>query len=464
MNDNNQFEGFHGEWNLGSPGGWEYQKMIQEIYQPAWQKIKELTGVEVDLDLDNHYFKPSLNFADLLVEASRKEGKDPFIALVAEEETLRDVIENKRIIDYLNSLEGVTSQLIGPRKLRLVNNKLVVDGREVTAIFMDFNTSVLVELEKRHSINPLIKAIEGNILINPRGMEPVGTKGVFEVVTDKYKNQLSQSTVSRTPWTKKFFKRATISPDGEPVDDLLRWTADNWNDVILKPEHGWSGKGIIVCPEEKDIKGNIKKALLAGNYIVQKIIPKNIWSEMLPDIDEKYKKVVLKERQTDFRCLVSNKGLVGFVARYGGIPTNVGSGGGVQALAVVKSNHSPKEAAQMINGAILSLDFDKAKEIRQIINKGALDLEFIYLNGPIPIGLRPRILSQKQIEALEKYGRNLYQDTLILEKIWHQGGLEDIVKITEREKQIAKLQPRTDGMPAMIASDGLFNFGAALPE
>ena len=37
--------------------------------------------------------------------------------------------------------------------------------------------------------------------------------------------------------------------------------------------------------------------------------------------------------QTDFRCLFGREGIFGFLVRFGGVPTNVGSGGGVQPLA-----------------------------------------------------------------------------------------------------------------------------------
>jgi hypothetical protein len=42
--------------------------------------------------------------------------------------------------------------------------------------------------------------------------------------------------------------------------------------------------------------------------------------------------------------------------------------------------------------------------------------------------------------------------------MWLSGELNDIVKIEEEELQIARLQPWS-GTPAILASDGLFNFG-----
>ncbi len=457
------FAGFHGEWNLGSPGGWEYQRMIQQIYQPAWQEIKRLTGLSIEIDLENDLFAPSLKLADLLLEKHQQNfaGHEPFIVLVAEEETLSDVIENQRFVDYLRTEKGVAAELAGPRELKAKNGKIMLNNRLVTAIYMDFNTSVLVELEKKHSIKALRQAIADDILVNPRGMEPIGAKGVFEAVTGAWRDKLHQTTVERTPWTRKFYPRSTTGPKGEEISDLIKWTEKNWESLILKPEHGWSGKGIIVCAQEKNIKGGIKKALdknYYGEYIVQSAVPLPLWSEKMPEIEGG--KVVLKTKQTDFRCLITNRGVIGFLARYGGVPTNVGSGGGVQALAVITSGQTPAQATAEINQALAAMDFAQIKKIRQEIDQRAMAMKFIYLNGPIPIGLRPRLISPEQIKALKEYGQNLYQDTLVLEKAWRDGELDDIVHLSQPEREIALSQPRQADSPAMMASDGLFNFGA----
>lgn len=457
------FEGYHGEWNLGSPGGWEYQRMIQEIYLTAWHEIQKLANIDLELDLENDLFRPSLKFAEIMVKAGRKNfpEKKPFIAVMAEEETLDDVVENKRFVDILNSLEGVRAKLIGPRELRLLDGKLAVDGEEITGMFMDFNTSVLVELEKKHSIEPIVEAISRKIVVNPRGMEAINTKAVFEAVDQSMQGRLSDTTISRTPWTRVFYGRETTGPNGERIQSLVEWARENWSKIVLKPELGWSGKGIIICPFDNKIDEGIEKALhdkTYGNYIVQEFIPEALWSEDIPELDRDNQRVVLNRRQTDFRTLITNEGLIGFVGRYGGFPTNVGAGGGVQALALVKSGHSAKEAAEKYNNALLSLDYSDAERIRQGIDERATAMKFTYINGPIPIALRPRMITAGQIKALKEYGENLYDDTLILEEMWLKGDFDSLIKLDKQEEEIIRLQPRDKNTPAMMASDGLFNF------
>ena len=69
-----------------------------------------------------------------------------------------------------------------------------------------------------------------------------------------------------------------------------------------------------------------------------------LWSEestwALPDEQSLFR----KEWQTDFRCFITDEGLQGFLARFGGFPTNVGSGGGVQSIAVLQKDTDTRGA------------------------------------------------------------------------------------------------------------------------
>ena len=91
--------------------------------------------------------------------------------------------------------------------------------------------------------------------------------------------------------------------------------------------------------------------------------------------------------------------------------------------------------------------------------KMAIDFDFTYLLGPISIALRPRLITLEQIQALQTYCKRLWSDCLVMEKLWLDGKLDNIIKIEEEELEIARMNP-WGGSPAIIASDGLFGFGA----
>ncbi len=129
--------------------------------------------------------------------------------------------------------------------------------------------------------------------------------------------------------------------------------------------------GVRVGGVNKDPDEAIARALKDEAYIVQEKIPLDIWSEEIPSVQDG--RVFLETCQTDFRCLMGPKGLFGFLGRYGGVPTNVGSGGGVQPLAVLCSDMSVKEAAKRINDAVSSIDYDELLKVVDMQNRLALE-------------------------------------------------------------------------------------------
>ena len=113
------FQGYHAEWNLGCPGGWEYQRMAQERGKLCWNKVKEISGTDIELIFDHPLLNPVPHLLDMLLRAHRARFccEKPFIVLVAEEETRDKVTENVNVVGYLNRLEGVTAALTSPEQI-----------------------------------------------------------------------------------------------------------------------------------------------------------------------------------------------------------------------------------------------------------------------------------------------------------------------------------------------------------
>jgi hypothetical protein len=460
-----QFAGYHSEWNLGSPGGWDYQQTAQKIGKAVWKKHFQNHSIDVELDFDHPLLHPVNSFVNMLKEAHRsREGANPgLIAVTAEEETLKDVAENKNLVTHINTIDGLSGVLLAPHELELEKGRVCWQGQPVSIIFMDFNTNVLLDLHRKHNLAPLLQAVREGRVINPRGTEPINAKGMFEVITEpRNRKRFHKETIQRTPWTRQFYPRQTQGPNGEYISDLIEWTRSNWNNLVLKPERGYSGKGVSVGGIHHNIDDFINLALKDGGYgeyIVQEKIPLNLWTENMPELDLENHSVREVQCQTDFRCFIGQKGLFGFLGRYGGVPTNVGSGGGMQPLAVLHSAMSISEATKRINEAILNMDYGDVLEAVEDQRKMAMAHQFTYLLGPIKIALRPRLLTTDQMKALKTYCASIWSDCLTLEKMWLSGGLGVIVNIEPEELEIVRSQPWGGG-PAIFASDGLFSFGA----
>ncbi|MFC1532389.1 hypothetical protein ACFLZG_02425 [Thermodesulfobacteriota bacterium] len=458
-------KGYHAEWNLGCPGGWEYQRMAQERGKLCWDRVKKISGLDIDLFFDHPILNPVYAFMDMLLRAHsiRAYGESPFILLVAEKETLDKVTENINVVEYMNRIDGVKAALTCPEEVERRGEHITYQGQKVTLIFLDMNNDVLLKIGKRHNIGAILSGIGNGIVVNPRGMEPMGAKGIFEAVTGDLQSSISHSTVRHTPWTRLFGPRKTTGPDGEQIPDLLEWTRDNWNKIILKPVFGYSGKGIFVGSQRESRDEDIQKALQGEPYIVQSFIQKGLWAEEYPWLDIEREEVILKQWQTDFRCLLDDTGLMGVAARFGGIPTNVGSGGGNQSVAILKTDIPVKIAVKRINEAIIGLGYPSVRSIQEEMDRKGMELGHTYLQGPNPTTLRPRIITQEQLDVLKKYSFNLWNDLLILEKIWKEGRLDHVVQTGKEMAEIAKMQP-WGGSPALVASDCLFSFGAHIQD
>jgi hypothetical protein len=406
---------------------------------------------------------PVVGFAEMLISVHRqRNGAGPgLVAVVAEEETLADVTENINLAHRLDAVDGITGILAAPHEFELKNGRVCHQGRPVSLLFMDFNNDVFIKLHRKHDLTPLLQAIRENRVLNPRGTEPINIKSMFEVITGPEAKRFHPETVRRTPWTRRFFPRQTTAPDGSPIGDLVEWTRNHWSDLVLKPERGYSGIGVTVGGADGNADDAVENALSAGGYIVQEKVALGLWAEKMPELDHGQRRVVLQSRQTDFRCLIGPDRVFGFLCRFGDVPTNVGSGGGVQPMAVLRSPVSVGEAVDRINDAIARIDFDALAAVFDEQNALAVKERFTYLLGPIKIALRARIVTPAQLADLETYCRAMWADSLQLERMWLAGELDDYIDIEEEELEIARLQPWNGG-PAIFAADGLFGFGAQL--
>jgi hypothetical protein len=453
------FQGHHSEWNLGSPGGWDYQRITQIIGKAVWERLQAVTSLDVRLDFDHPRLYPVFGFVRLLLETHRaREGSNPgVIAVVAEEETLQEVTENRNLALHLDAIEGISGVLASPRQIECSRGRVSYRGRPVSLIFMDFNTDVLLDLHRSHGLDPLLQAVREGRVINPRGMEPINNKAMFEVITGPHHSRFHPEIVQRTPWTRRFYPRSTIGPHGEDIPDLVAWTRSHWPSLVLKPVRGYSGKGVLVGGPEIDPDPCLEQALGQGDYILQEKIPLSLWAEDIPAVQED--RLLLERVQTDFRCLIGPEEVFGFLGRFGGVPTNVGSGGGVQPLAVLPEDIDVRRAAEAINQAVLKAPVQEVAAIAAMRDEMAVDHRFTYLLGPIRIALRPRLLTPSHLQALEHYGRRLWQDCLTLEQMWLEGLLDEYTHIDAEELSISRMDP-WKGSAAIIASDGLFSFGA----
>jgi hypothetical protein len=132
-------------------------------------------------------------------------------------------------------------------------------------------------------------------------------------------------------------------------------------------------------------------------------------------------------------------------------------------LAILKSNLSVREAVKRINDAMMSIDADELRGVLEMQRQLSLDHRFTYLLGPIKMALRPRLITADHLRQLRGYTEAVWSDCLLLEKMYQEGALNEMIDIEDEELVICQSQP-WQGSAAIFATDGLFSFGAHLEE
>jgi hypothetical protein len=232
------FLGYHSEWNLGSPGGWDYQRMTQEIAKVVWQKINTVRAHRVSTWTSTTRCSIRWSASPTCCWPSTASGKatNPgLLAVVAEEETLADVTENINLARRLDAVDGITGILAAPHEFELKNGRVCHQGRPVSLIFMDFNNDVFLKLHRKHDLTPLYQAIRENRILNPRGTEPINVKSMFEVITGPHPRAFIRKPCSRTPWTRRFFPAEPPAPTEKPSPIWSNGPGKNWSTWCSNP-------------------------------------------------------------------------------------------------------------------------------------------------------------------------------------------------------------------------------------
>ena len=144
--------------------------------------------------------------------------------------------------------------------------------------------------------------------------------------------------------------------------------------------------------------------------------------------------------------------IFGFLVRFGGIPTNVGSGGVFNLCPIALGNDGER-----CGGRSMKLSFHGYRSL-EIVQTGkmAFDHRFTYLLGPIKMALRPRVIRPGHIDVLS--ARSHLVRLSDPGKMWLSGN-RSFVKHEEEELRIARSQV-WGGSHAIFASDGLFSSSA----
>jgi uncharacterized circularly permuted ATP-grasp superfamily protein len=145
---------------------------------------------------------------------------------------------------------GIHATICTPEELEFRNGQMTAAGRPVDFVYKRVLTT---ELMRRYGLNhPLIPALRAGAIcmVNPFNCKLLHKKASFAVVSDERNAHLfsveeQQAIRAHIPWTRMVVDRRTLDPQGAPID-LLSWASDHKDELVLKPNDEYGGKGVLI--------------------------------------------------------------------------------------------------------------------------------------------------------------------------------------------------------------------------
>ena len=237
-----------------------------------------------------------------------------------------------RIFQDYFTRQGIACHIIDPKETSYSNGRLTGPQGEITLLY---KRVLLHELVERGGIDhPILRAFrDGKVcMVNPPACKILHKKSSLAVLSDEVNARLFDAGEQEgirlsIPWTRVVEERKTMH-DGTLVD-LLPFIAEHREQLVLKPNDDYGGKGIVLGWEVSDDEWQAAvRTALAEPYIVQQRIalPKEVYPSFVDG------KVAFIERMVDTAPYVAyGDHCDGILSRLGTASLlNVTSGGGSQ--------------------------------------------------------------------------------------------------------------------------------------
>lgn len=230
---------------------------------------------------------------------------------------------------YFHAL-GIPCVIADPREMEYANGKLCAGDFHVTLIY---KRVLISELVARGGIDhPVIRAVRDGAacMVNPFRCKILHKKASLAVLSDERNARLftaeQRDTIdAHVPWTRVVGERTTVF-QGDRID-LVPWIAANREELVLKPNDEYGGKGIVLGWDvDDDAWADALRTALESPHIVQRRIrlPTEPYASFVDGA------VRITDRMVDLAPFVAHGRYVeGCLTRLGTTPLlNVTAGGG----------------------------------------------------------------------------------------------------------------------------------------
>ena len=323
------------ELNGESPAGVAYADSATEIFMnlPVMKKFCEKYEVET-LEGRSKMLAVLLGCYEEFL--GHKPEKSPVIAIV----DLKDLPTQKEFELFKDYFEenGYTALICSPDELEFDGKYLVYKGVTIDIVYKRLLVNEYLPIID--SAPALLEAYRAGAvcMVNSFRSKIVHKKAIFAVLTNEnYAHLFSEAELDaikkHVPWTRKFREEQT-EHYGEQIN-LVEWTRQNSNKLVLKPNDDYGGHGIYIgwASTAEEWTDAIKLALENGDYLVQERVQTS--REEFPMLDSAGNFQMI-EQLVDLDPLLFN-GIVGsaFTRLSTTELANVSSGGGMVPTFII---------------------------------------------------------------------------------------------------------------------------------
>jgi len=311
------------ELNAETPAGGAYAEALAEVFLelPVVKRFQERYELR--------RFRTQERLLETLVSCYREAGgrvEHPTIA-VADYEDVPTRTEHHMVARFFES-RGCPAIVVDPRRLTYEGGKLRHDGRTVDIVYKRLLVNEF--LERRAQVQALYEAVRDRavVLVNPFRCKPIHKKAIFAVLTDDelqkhFTDEERAAIRAHVPWTRRV-REGKTTRNGETID-LPAWILANREQLVMKPNDEYGGKGVFIGWESSPAEWEEALATaLRSSYVVQQKVEllRQTFPELAPELR-------FRDFVVDLDPYVFDGEVEGFLTRLSGTSlANVTSGGG----------------------------------------------------------------------------------------------------------------------------------------
>jgi hypothetical protein len=256
------------ELNAETPAGGAYADTLAEVFLeiPLVRRFRERWQLRA--------FHTGRRLLATLLRCYREAGggeERPAIAVV-DYENVPTRMEHHMVRDYFES-RGHPSLVCDPRHLDYEGGRLRHDGRTIDIVYKRLLVNEL--LERHDEVRPLLDAVRDRavVIVNPFRCKPVHKKAIFALLTDDallglFTAEERRAIRAHVPWTRRVREGWTSRRKMEI--DLPRFILGNREELVMKPNDEYGGKGVFIGWEMTDADwARALEAALRSSYVVQ---------------------------------------------------------------------------------------------------------------------------------------------------------------------------------------------------